>query len=226
MHRARLALGVALVVAASGVGAAVLLRPREYDVVSIRENQSFRDAQMLERAWALPVAHTYGREALQFQPTASFCGPTSMANVLVSLGLDPAATPKTAVDGTGYCWIGQCIGGLTLEQMASIAEHHSLSATVLRDLDLEAFREHMRRSNDLDRRYVINFSRGPLFGKGGGHHSPIGGYFEQEDLVFVLDVNADFQPWLVETERLHAAIDTIDPATDRTRGLLLLEPNI
>ena len=31
---------------------------------------------------------------------------------------------------------------------------------------------------------------------GGGHHSPIGGYLEKEDLVFVLDVYDPYKPFL------------------------------
>ena len=48
--------------------------------------------------------------------------------------------------------------------------------------------------NDFSRRYVINFARAPIFGSGVGHHSPIGGYLEAEDLVLVLDVNEKFKP--------------------------------
>jgi hypothetical protein len=62
-----------------------------------------------------------------------------------------------------------------------------------------------------------------LFGKGVGHHSPIAAYLEPEDLVLVLDVNEAFGPWLVSTERLFAAMDTIDPSSGKKRGLLLLE---
>jgi hypothetical protein len=204
--------------------ARAVLRPATYDVVSIREHPSYQSPQLLERAWALPVAASYGPEALQFQPKASYCGPTSLANVMVSLGLDDDATSERVLEGTGYCWSGQCIPGLTLDELDEIAEQQlDAEVTVLRDLDLAAFREHMRRSNDPQRRYVINFLRGPLFRAGGGHHSPIGGYLEQEDLVFVLDVNAEFQPWLVETERLFAAMDTIDSATEQKRGLLLIQ---
>ena len=79
----------------------------------------------------------------------------------------------------------------------------------------------MRRANDPARRYIINFSRTSLFGAGAGHHSPIGAYLEREDLVFVLDVNQDFGPWLVERSRLFAAMDT--PDGDKKRGLLLIE---
>ena len=41
------------------------------------------------------------------------------------------------------------------------------------------------------------------------------------DLVFVLDINRDFQPWLVERSRLFSAMDTLDG--DKKRGLLLTE---
>jgi hypothetical protein len=67
-------------------------------------------------------------------------------------------------------------------------------------------------------RYVINFSRRPIFGGGSGHHSPVGGYLEAQDLVLVLDVNHDYSPWLIERERLFAAMDTFDG--DKKRGLL------
>jgi hypothetical protein len=39
--------------------------------------------------------------------------------------------------------------------------------------------------------------------------------------VFVLDVNRDYQPWLVEGTRLFEAVDTRDG--DQKRGLLLIE---
>ena len=67
----------------------------------------------------------------------------------------------------------------------------------------------------------MNFSRERIFGAGVGHYSPIGGYLESEDLVFILDVNPDFQPWLVERKRLFDAVDTLDG--DKKRGLLLVE---
>ena len=52
-------------------------------------------------------------------------------------------------------------------------------------------------------------------------HSPIGGYLENEDLVFVLDVNSNFLPWLVDRTRLFAAVNTLDD--DKKRGLSLIE---
>lgn len=199
------------------------MRRETHDVVDIKTLDSYQDDALLERAWALPVAASYGREQLQFQPKVSYCGPTSVANVMTSLEIDAAATPATVLEDTGYCRLGQCIPGLTLDELAEIARAKTgREVTVLRDLSLDEFREHMRASNEPGQRYIVNFLRGPLFRKGGGHHSPIGGYLEQEDLVFVLDVNADYQPWLVPTERLHAAVNTIDSSTELNRGMLLI----
>src|SRR5215216_3654005 len=101
------------------------------------------------------------------------------------------------------------------------AAHTQRKITVLRDLTPDAFHAHLRQANNASRRYIVNFSREPIFGAGGGHHSPIGGYLESEDLVFVLDVNRNFQPWLVERSRLFTAMDTLDG--DKKRGLLLIE---
>ncbi len=95
---------------------------------------------------------------------------------------------------------------------------------MIRDIDLDEFRSHLRASNDPERRYLINFHRGPLFGRGGGHHSPIAGYLEERDLVLVFDVNEEYRPWLVESARLFEAMDTVDPTIGKKRGLLLFEP--
>jgi len=90
-------------------------------------------------------------------------------------------------------------------------------------LDLAAFREQLSHANDPSRRYVINFTRGPLFGAGGGHHSPVAAYLDQEDLVLVLDVNKNYGPWLVKPERLFDAMNTVDATAQKKRGLLLIE---
>jgi Phytochelatin synthase len=179
-----------------------------------------RAPEMLERAWRLPVAATF-KPTLTWQSNASRCGPASIANVFRSFG-DVAATEADVLAGTGRCRLGICVFGLTLDELAEVAQANTTrKVTVLRDLTPEAFREHLRRANDLKRRYIINFTRERIFGAGVGHHSPIGGYLEAQDLVFVLDVNRDFQPWLIERSRLFSAMDTYDG--EKKRGLLLIE---
>jgi hypothetical protein len=214
----RIWFGAGILLVALGVGA-VVLRPPPISPAAIQSAVQ-REPTLLERAWALPAAASYRRE-LAWQSNGSLCGPASLANVFRSLG-EPATTEPAVLEGTGRCWTGFCFVGLTLDQLAQVARQHTKrKVTVLRDLTPEQFQEHLRHSNDPERRYVINFTRKAIFGAGGGHHSPIGGYLETEDLVFVLDVNRDFQPWLVERSRLFAAMDTRDG--DRKRGLLLIE---
>jgi hypothetical protein len=179
-----------------------------------------RDEAHLAQAFALPAASRYGRQTY-FQTNGSFCGPASLVNVYRSFG-ETAHDEAAVLDESGMCRLGFCMMGLTLDELADVARAASRhEVTVLRDLSPDAFRDHLRQSNDPARRYVVNFSRKPIFGAGEGHHSPIGGYLQDRDLVLVLDVNADFRPWLVPADRLYAAVDTLDG--ERKRGLLLIQ---
>jgi hypothetical protein len=191
-------------------------------VASIKTSPEYQDAALLEKAWALPVASTY-RQGLDFQRNPSFCGPTSVVNVTRSLG--GSADQATVLEGTGVStFLGLVPGGLTLDQLAAVAEKKlGRKVTVLCDLDLAAFRAQLQQANDSNVRLIANFHRGPLFGKGGGHFSPIAGYLPEDDLVFVLDVNDSFRPWLVKTQRLFEAIDTVDKQSGKKRGLLRIE---
>jgi hypothetical protein len=178
-----------------------------------------RTDSLINEAWSLPVAATFKRE-VRWQSNPSMCGPASVANIRRSMTASDASE-SSVLKGTGLCWSGFCWMGLRLDELATVAQNTGRSVSVLRDLTPEQFKEHLRRSNDAGRRYIINFNRAVIFGAGAGHHSPIGGYLEAEDLVFVLDVNRDYQPWLVERSRLFAAMDTFDG--ERKRGLLLIE---
>jgi hypothetical protein len=208
-----------IAVPASLVLRGIFFQPK-LDVPSIESEATYQDAALLERAWHLPVAATYQRR-LFFQPNGSVCGPASVANVERSLGHE-AASVDSVLSGTGKCWTGLCLMGLSLDELAEIARHASgRKVTVLRDLTLPQFRAELPHTNDPSRRYIVNFQRAPLFAQGGVHHSPIAGYLEAEDLVLVLDVNETFKPWLVKSERLFKAIDTGD--TGKKRGLLRIE---
>jgi hypothetical protein len=191
-------------------------------VVSIKETRDYQDPALLKKAWALPVATAY-QAGIDFQLNGSVCGPTSLVNVLHSLK-QPGSQQSVLQDSGFSTVLGYLPEGLTLDQLADIARQKlKRKATVLRDLDLAAFREQLNYVNDPRRRYVINFSRLPLFGTGGGHHSPIAGYLKQEDLVLVLDVNKKFGPWLVRSDRLYEAMNTVDATAQKKRGLLLIE---
>ena len=116
---------------------------------------------------------------------------------------------------------------MSLDQVATEAAEvvpAGWQVQTLRPRTLDALREELRFANDERRRYVANFTRSSLFGFGGGHHSPLGGFLESEDLVFVLDVNRRFGPWLVSPQRLFKAMNTkADWSTGETRGLARFE---
>ena len=182
---------------------------------SIRSSPTYQRPALLQKAWELPVAKLYS--PLLSQGFTSICGPTSVANVLRSM-LVPAR--KNPLRGIGLRPMG-------LDQLASEAaevvppEWH---VRAVRPQTVDELRHELRASNDQTRRYVINFARWSLFGGGGGHHSPLGGFLEHEDLAFVLDVNPGFGPWLVSPQRLFDAMNTkTDLSTGKTRGLAQFE---
>jgi hypothetical protein len=225
MRRRTLAIaGIAALATAGAAGAWAFAGGSDWaGVVSIERDARYQDPGRLERAWALPAARTY-RERFTSQPNGSVCGPTSIIDVLRSLGSD--ADQESVLAGTDVTTLfGYLPGGITLDQLAAIARARmpERRVTVHRDLDLAGFRALIARANDPGVRVVANFHRGPLFARGGGHHSPIAGWLEDEDLVFVLDVNDDYGPWLAPSARVHGAIDTVDPVSGLRRGILVIE---
>jgi len=173
---------------------------------------SYQRFEFLKRAWALPVATMYA--PLLPQSFTSICGPTSAANVLRSIQIPSGGNPFRKF-GVRAMSLGQ----LALESASIVPPQWRVDA--LRPAGLDDFRAQLRLTNDVNYRYIANFSRRWLFGHGGGHHSPIGGYLESEDLAFVLDVNAGYGPWLVPTDRLFQAVNEGDWA-GITRGLVRL----
>ncbi len=141
------------------------------------------------------------------------------SNVLRSMGVRTGRNPLRVASGCEN-------GDDGLDQIVSEGAEvvpPGWSTRAVRHRTVDELRAELRASNDERRRYVSNFSRAPLFGGGGGHHSPIGGYLEDEDLAFVLDVNSGFGPWLVTTERLCDAMNTGGWSGGVTRGLARFE---
>jgi hypothetical protein len=222
--RRSLAFGVIVSSVIAGLlgGAALLIAGQSSVSQDAIQSSVTRTPELIDSAWKLPVAATFNAE-LTWQSNGSRCGPASIANAFRSIG-EEETTEAEVLDGTGKCWTGFCIVGLTLDEVAEVARTNTKrKISVLRNLSADAFHEHMKRANDPGRRYIVNFTREKIFGAGVGHFSPIGGYLEAEDMVFVLDVNEDYKPWLIERERLFSAIDTIDSDGDKKRGLQLIE---
>ncbi len=221
MTRRRAAASAGVVLAIAALAFVVSRRDPPSSVTSIERAASYQSPALLEKAWALPVAATY-RAGYDVQRNASFCGPASVVNVQRSLGA--RSDQSVVLEGTGVSTVFGFVPGLTLDELASVTRHRTgRNVTILRELDLPTLRTELTKANDPSVRFIANFHRGPLFGRGGGHHSPIAGYLPEEDLVFVLDVNASYQPWLVSPERLLEAMNTVDSATGLERGLLRIE---
>jgi len=182
---------------------------------SIKSSPTYQRPDLLQKAWELPVAKLYS--PLLPQGFTSICGPTSVANVLRSMRLPARRNP---LRGFG-------LRPMSLDQLASEAAEvvpPDWYVRAVRPQTVDELRHELRASNDQGRRYVTNFARWSLFGGGGGHHSPLGGFLEHEDLAFVLDVNPSFGPWLVSPQRLFDAINTkADSSTGKTRGLARFE---
>ena len=105
---------------------------------------------------------------VDYQSNQSLCGPASIANILRSFG-ESTDTESKVLAHTTKCWSGICFLGLSLDELADVTRTATKrSVTVLRDLTPEAFRDELRHVNDPNRRYVINFTRAPIFGSGVG----------------------------------------------------------
>lgn len=166
-----------------------------------------------------PVARAYLRD-FHTQEFFSSCGPSSLRNLLASIGT-PIAGESVLFDGKPWERLSMYVQGMTLDTLADlIAAQHIGEVTILRDLPYEAFREHLQHANDLDTRYIVNFNRAPIFGAAVGHFSPIGGYDAATDRVVLLDVTPGYGPSLVPSRLLYAAVQTTDSATGHSRGLL------
>lgn len=190
-------------------------------VDSIATAAYYQDPALLERAWQLPVAKTYPNP-VEYQINGAFCGPAAAVNLFRSVGIDRYDQDRVFDRADVSRWKARFMG-LTLDELAGLIRANAgLDVTVLRDLTREEFRAHLRRANDPAYRYLINFDRRPLFGIAIGHFSPLGGYLEDADLVFVLDVLDAYRPFLVPADRLYAAMDTPDSETGKKRGLLLV----
>lgn len=192
-------------------------------VDSIADESYYQSPLLLAHAWRLPAAAMY-KDDFEYQTNAAFCGPATAVNVFRSLKVEPPYTQSGLFEKADIGYWKARVMGLTLDEMTDLMKANSnLAIAAQRNLSESQFRSYLRKANNPNYRLVINFHRGPLFGVDVGHFSPIGGYLEKLDLVFVLDVLEDHRPFLVPADRLFEAMDTIDASTGQKRGLILLQ---
>jgi glutathione gamma-glutamylcysteinyltransferase len=174
-------------------------------------------------------------EQYQTQSDPAFCGLGSLVVALNALAIDPGRLWKGPWRWFSEELLDCCVSleqvraqGVDLDTLACLARCNGASARVLRPGDgdggIDELRAEIVRASAAPGEVIIaGYDRKLLEQTGAGHFSPIGGYHAASDRVLVLDVaRFKYPPHWVPLARLAEAMRTIDPATGRLRGALVL----
>lgn len=175
------------------------------------------------------------------QENLGFCGPASMAAALNSL---PAINRPQPPSLDGYAFFTQrslftpqssqiktydvvANEGFQLQQAREFLTKLNVSNRIVygSDLTIDQLRSIARKTlGNKNDRILVDFDRRVLKQNGSGHFSPIGAYDSATDSVLILDVaKFKYPPFWVSLTDLLNAIQTIDPDSGKTRGLLIIE---
>lgn len=173
------------------------------------------------------------------QQNLAYCGAASMTMVLNALHLPM----PTAAEYPGYPLFTQnnvfnaatervlsadtvARQGMTLEQLGKLLATYAVTTRVYSasDSSLEEFRrlaaENLRQPGNF---VLVNYLRKTLGQKTGGHISPLAAYHEASDSFLILDVaRFKYPPAWVGAAQLWQAMRTIDDASGKTRGFVLV----
>ncbi len=176
---------------------------------------------------------------LETEHVQSFCGPASIAAVMNSLGVERPKPRRLYPYGLftqdevftaknqqvkSYDLVER--SGLTLVELARFIENLDATAVIHHADSFDAewllrlLKDGLR---DPGRRLIGNYALEGVGQVGGGHFSPVGAYDAAADRVLVLDVaRYKYPPAWIPLATLHAAMTTIDPASGRARGLVVV----
>lgn len=174
-------------------------------------------------------------EQFNTQLEPSYCGISSLVMVLNALGVDPGANWKGP-----WRWYDEKIAdccdqlpviqsqGSTLAHLAMIAQCNGVQVDAYHtgETSIEQFRRTVQRTCAMADgvHMIVGYSRRPLGQSGDGHFSPIGGYHADRDRLLILDVaRFKYPPHWVALEQLWQAMNTMDPASGRSRGYIIIE---
>ena len=174
------------------------------------------------------------------QKTPAYCGVASIVMVLNAMSI-PA--PETSGFGK-YRFFNQdnlfknprtekiisaetvSRRGMTLEQIAGLLESYPVRAKVYHgsEVTLDEFRNLLVTNLQQDDNFaIVNYLRREIGQERGGHISPIAAYNKQSDRFLLLDVSRyKYPPIWVKAEELWQAINTLDRASGKTRGFVLV----
>jgi hypothetical protein len=173
----------------------------------------------------------------------TFCGPTSLAIAMNSLGVNDPTPPSLfpyhlVTQETVFTPANLLVksydevdrSGLMLDQLARFAANLKLSASVLHAADLYADDMRARLIAALgqpDSRVTVNFNRASLGQEGEGHFSPLVAYDAASDSFLILDVaRYKYPPAWVAFQDLDVSMRTVDPASGLSRGVLILTRSV
>ena len=169
----------------------------------------------------------------------TFCGPTSLAIALDSMGItaptppaffpyhlltqDTVFTPQNLAVKS-YARVEA--SGLTLDELGEFAANLGVATDVIHAADIapDALRSRLRAAlNDMDKRVIVNYSRVALGQEGAGHISPLAAYDAESDSFLVLDVaRYKYTPAWVSYDLLLAGMRLVDPDSRLSRGALIV----
>jgi Phytochelatin synthase len=176
------------------------------------------------------------------QDNLAYCGVASMVMVLNALAIPAPAAPEYrntrfftqtnffANPKTQAVMTAAMVarGGMTLDQLGRLLESYPVQATVYYGsaVSLNEFRQLWIENLQQPHNFVIvNYLRSAMGEAGGGHISPIAAYHQPSDRFLVLDVSRyKYPPVWVKAEQLWQAMKTIDTASKKTRGFVLVRP--
>ena len=162
------------------------------------------------------------------QSRRAFCGVASSVTALNALrDSQPPVTQATIFNDRAREVIHPLkvtFGGMTLAQLKGILQANKLDAKLIYadGINIEQFRSLAQKNlSNPDDVMLVNYRRPALKQPGGGHISPIAAYNQKGDRFLILDVAAYKYPatW-VKTEELWQGINSVDPVSNRSRGLI------
>jgi hypothetical protein len=222
-----LALAAALLLWAPGARADVVL------LTSADGAQRFQRAVTLPDAFAL-LAYVETEQRL------TFCGPATLAAVFNSLGIHDPTPPELrpyhllTQDSVFLIPANQATKqygqvetqGMTLDELARFAANMGATTETLRaaDVPIATLRDHLKAALvTAGTRIMVNYSRKPLLQEGDGHISPVAAYDAATDSFLVLDVaRYKYPPQWITFDLLYAAMQAIDTASGKSRGVVIL----
>jgi hypothetical protein len=191
-----------------------------------------KDEVVMSKLWAQPSAQAYlTSNALEYQRREGFCCRTTQRCVLKS------------IPSVGAHEIPPVCGGPASADAYSTGLDAAVpgkvrSSVVAGEEGYSAFMSALKKVNNPGKyRVSVNFLRPALFGPPaprllpsslllalfGGHHSPVMGYLEQEDVVGVFDVNHRYGILLLSSRQLFEAVDTFDILSGAKRAIIITE---